>query len=91
MVGQWGMEDIGTLRPLWLLPLSLVSPPYLRGLCARDFRFPASFSWSTDGTEIIGQTPTGRTTIAGLRLNDALIVTARSLWTGTGFHPPHDE
>jgi hypothetical protein len=49
------------------------------------------FSWSTDNTERIGQTPTGRATIAVLRLNDALIVAARSLWTGMGVHPPQDE
>jgi hypothetical protein len=49
------------------------------------------FSWSTDGTEIIGQTPTGRATVTALRLNDALIVAARALWTGTGLHPPQDE
>ena len=49
------------------------------------------FFWSTDGTEIIGQTPTGRATIAALKLNDVLIVAARSLWTGMGFHPPRDE
>lgn len=65
--------------------------PLLRCLCACDFRFPASFSWSTGGTEIIGQTPTGRVTIAALRLNEALIVAARSFWIGTGVHPPQDE
>lgn len=48
------------------------------------------FSWSTDGTEIIGQTSTGRATIVALRLNDALLVAARALWTGTGLHPPQD-
>jgi hypothetical protein len=46
------------------------------------------FSWSTDGTEIIGQTSTGRATIVALRLNDALIIAARALWTGIGLHPP---
>src|SRR5262245_37577958 len=49
------------------------------------------FSWNTDSTEIIGQTPIGCATIAALRLNDVLIMAARSLWTGTGLHPPHDE
>jgi len=49
------------------------------------------FSWSTDSTEIIGQTPTGRATIATLRMNEALIVGARSLWVGIGVHPPRDE
>jgi HNH endonuclease len=56
----------------------------------RRQRWHEHFSWSTDGTEIIGQTPTGRAPIAALRLNDALIVAARSLWTGTGLHPPQD-
>ena len=49
------------------------------------------FAWSAEGTEIIGQTPTGRATIAALRLNDPLIVGARSLWAGMGVHPPQDE
>ncbi|MGE0824783.1 MAG: HNH endonuclease [Candidatus Binatia bacterium] len=49
------------------------------------------FSWSPDGTEMIGQTPTGRATIAALKMNDALIVGARSLWVGMGLHPPQDE
>jgi len=34
---------------------------------------------------------TERATIAALRLNNALIVAARGLWTGTGLHPPHGE
>jgi hypothetical protein len=48
------------------------------------------FAWSADGTEIIGRTPTGRVTVAALRLNDALIVGTRSLWVGVGVHPPQD-
>jgi hypothetical protein len=57
----------------------------------RQQRWHEHFFWSTDSTEIIGQTPTGRATIAALRLNDVLIVAARALWTGTGLHPPQDE
>ena len=57
----------------------------------RRQRWHEHFSWSPDGTEVIGQTPTGRATIAARGLNDALIVAARSLWTGTGLHPPQDE
>ena len=57
----------------------------------RRQRWNAHFAWSSDGTEIMGRTPTGRATIVALRLNDALIVAARALWTGTGLHPPQDE
>src|SRR5215207_2156717 len=39
----------------------------------RRQRWSEHFVWSTDGIEIIGQTATGRATVAALRLNDALI------------------
>jgi len=32
-----------------------------------------------------------RADLAAPRLNDALSVAARALWTGTGVHPPQDE
>lgn len=57
----------------------------------RRQRWHEHFSWSTDGTEIVGRTPIGRATVVTLRLNDALVVAARALWTGTGSHPPQDE
>ena len=69
-------------------PVSATEVPFFN---PRRQQWHEHFSWSTDGTEIIGQTPTGRATIASLKLNDALIVAARSLWTDTGFHPPRDE
>ncbi len=47
------------------------------------------FSWSTDGTEIIGLTPAGRATVVALQMNDPLVMGARSLWVGIGVHPPH--
>ncbi len=46
------------------------------------------FSWSEDGTEILGLTPCGRATIATLRLNRSELVAARSLWVGVGWWPP---
>jgi hypothetical protein len=46
------------------------------------------FVWSTDGTEIIGLTPSGRATIVALHMNDSLILAARALWRGLGAHPP---
>jgi len=48
------------------------------------------FAWSEDGTQIIGLTATGRATVAALRLNNAEIVGARSLWVSAGWHPPND-
>jgi hypothetical protein len=49
---------------------------------SRRQRWHEHFSWSTDGTEITGQTPTGRATIVALRLPAALIMAARARWTG---------
>ncbi len=49
------------------------------------------FEWSNDGIRIIGKTPTGRATVAGLHLSDdsdALAV--RSYWVLAGWHPPED-
>ena len=49
------------------------------------------FTWSADGREIIGRTPTGRAASAALKMNDPLIVGARVLWNDLGRHPPTDE
>nr|WP_277882007.1 hypothetical protein [Leptolyngbya sp. FACHB-541] len=35
-----------------------------------------------------GQTPVGRATIAALRMNNSVIVAARSRWVISGWHPP---
>lgn len=48
------------------------------------------FAWSGDGTHIIGLTPTGRATIAALKLNNVDIVGARLLWVSVGWHPPEE-
>lgn len=56
----------------------------------RQQQWDEHFSWSADGTEIIGQTPTGRATVAALSMNAPLIVGARALWVGMGAHPPHN-
>jgi hypothetical protein len=50
------------------------------------------FRWFEDGTRVIGLTPTGRATVALLRLADdpdALIVHAH--WVLAGWHPPTDD
>jgi hypothetical protein len=46
------------------------------------------FAWSEDGTQIIGQTPVGRATVAALSLNSEFRVRARAIWIEAGWHPP---
>jgi hypothetical protein len=48
------------------------------------------FTWSDDGTILLGQTPIGRATIALLQINHPLVVHARALWVSAGWHPPND-
>jgi hypothetical protein len=48
------------------------------------------FTWSENGTEIIGLTPCGRATVVALRLNRELAVLARRLWVSVGWWPPQD-
>lgn len=47
------------------------------------------FQWSATGTVIIGLTACGRATIYALKLNNAVIVKARTRWVSAGWHPPH--
>lgn len=46
------------------------------------------FTWSDDGTEMIGLTPIGRATIVRLRMNRQPLREARRLWVQAGWHPP---
>lgn len=48
------------------------------------------FVWSNEGDFILGRTATGRATIEALKLNRAILVTARQLWVKAGLHPPND-
>jgi len=45
------------------------------------------FIWSTDGIYLIGLTPTGRVTIAILKINDAKRRYLRNLWKQLHLHP----
>ena len=54
----------------------------------RQQRWTVHFTWSGDGTQIIGRTPSGRATVLALRMNNADIVAARHLWVSVGWHPP---
>jgi len=46
------------------------------------------FTWSEDGTTIIGKTACGRATVKALKLNNTLSVTVRRNWVQAGWHPP---
>ena len=48
------------------------------------------FSWSADGTKVEGLTAIGSGTVIALRMNHAVIVSARRRWVSSGWHPPVD-
>lgn len=52
--------------------------------------WPDYFSWSSQGDMIVAKSPTGRATVAALRLNRAEVVEARRGWVIAGWHPPPD-
>jgi hypothetical protein len=54
----------------------------------RSQRWDEHFGWSEGGTRILGLTPTGRATVARLRMNRERVVEARRLWIEAGWHPP---
>lgn len=46
------------------------------------------FTWSSEGSEIIGLSASGRATVKALKLNNKLAVTVRLNWIQAGWHPP---
>ncbi|MCP4360068.1 MAG: hypothetical protein GY796_18845 [Chloroflexi bacterium] len=56
----------------------------------RKQSWPFHFTWSEEGTLIIGLTPVGRATVLALNMNDSTIVEARLHWVEAGWHPPED-
>lgn len=46
------------------------------------------FRWNEDATKIIAVTPTGRVTIAALRMNRPQLVRVRRMWVAMAEHPP---
>ncbi len=46
------------------------------------------FSWSKNGTKIIGKTAVGRATINALHLNRERFIKIRKHWVSAGWHPP---
>jgi len=68
-------------------PLSRLRTPLFN---PRRQSWSQHFKWSEDGTEIVGKSACGRTTIEILQLNNELIVAARRRWVSAGWHPPKD-
>ncbi|MGI2902671.1 HNH endonuclease [Tolypothrix sp. VBCCA 56010] len=56
----------------------------------RTQKWSEHFAWSADGTRVEGLTAIGRATICGMRMNNAVIIVARSRWVICGWHPPSD-
>src|SRR5262249_52251356 len=48
------------------------------------------FSWSPDGTLVLGVISIGRATVEALRLNNELAVEVRRNWVLAGWHPPEE-
>jgi hypothetical protein len=67
---------------LWRAARTCLAPDPHTGEMVRIFDprrqvWPDHFGWSTEGDLIMGKTPTGRATIAAVRLNRAELVEAR--------------
>jgi hypothetical protein len=54
----------------------------------RNDRWEDHFSWSDDLTEVVPLTPTGRVTLARLRMNRSGLMNHRKALTAFGVHPP---
>lgn len=48
------------------------------------------FTWSADGTHIVGLTTQGRATVVALKLNHPVAVMVRRSWVAVGWHPPKE-
>jgi hypothetical protein len=49
------------------------------------------FLWRENGVRLQGLTPTGRATIARLKMNQDRILIARVRWVESGYHPPYPQ
>lgn len=66
--------------PLFGETVSLFNP--------RTQKWAEHFTWSLDSTRVEGLTAVGRATVARLRMNNPVIIVARSRWVISGWHPP---
>jgi hypothetical protein len=57
----------------------------------RQQQWRRHFTWTADGTRIIGLTVCGRATAAALQVNNLLAVMVRREWVKAGWHPPPED
>ena len=56
----------------------------------RSQKWRDHFAWDDGGVHIMGLSPCGRATVALLKMNLPLILSARAVWVGVHRHPPRD-
>jgi hypothetical protein len=56
-----------------------------------DDDWSAHFAWNDDATQIVASSPTGRATVAALRMNRPALIRLRRMWIASGEHPPKVE
>jgi hypothetical protein len=54
----------------------------------RTQQWQEHFEWLDGGLRIHGRTPTGRVTVARLKMNQPRLILARRNWIAAGNHPP---
>ena len=57
----------------------------------RQDNWSEHFTWSSDSTQMLGLTPTGRATIDRLQLNREGVVNLRGVLHSIDLHPPHKD
>ena len=77
---RYKSDLVSALDPVTLREVPLFHPQQQRWL--------EHFSWNEDATQIVGLTPTGRATIATLKMNRPQMLRVRAMWVAMNEHPP---
>ena len=77
---RYKSDLVSALDPATLSEVPLFHPQQQRWL--------EHFTWNEDATRIVGLTPTGRATIATLKMNRPQMLRVRTMWVAMNEHPP---
>ena len=77
---RYKSDLVSGMDPVTLSEVPLFHPQQQRWL--------EHFSWNEDATQIVGLTPTGRATIATLKMNRPQMLRVRAMWVAMNEHPP---